>query len=74
MNFISVKEIAALVGLSKRTIEYKIAEVKKRKKFRKEYAGRFYTMAEARKLLRALKLPVSILTANTRNKPHKRLK
>lgn len=71
-NFITVKELSIYTELSPRTITYKIAELKKKRKFKKEYDGRNYTVKEAQRIIKLLKLPIDLKSAIKRNKPQKR--
>ena len=66
MIFISVKQVSEIIGLSPRTLTYKIAELKKKRQFKKQYKGRIYTAKEMQTILDLLKISCNIQTARAR--------
>jgi transcriptional antiterminator len=70
MTFISIKQVSDQIGLSTRTLTYKIAMLKKKRLFKKQYKGRIYTVKEMQNVLDLLKISYKIQTAKPRKVKH----
>lgn len=63
MCFYSAKDISKILGVSERTFYNRLAELKKKRKFKKKSTGKFYTPDEV--ILFASKLGLKITLQNT---------